>query len=220
MPTPFDQRIQQQRRQIRRHDGNDSGLRERLNKLQQRRFNYKQSQPVETPWSGQYESTVGQLNLEHNQDELASAQQEQQIEKEYGFNNNSDPFSRQTLLKQNYENARRGTGNNYAAAGQLYAGSLSNARDIDRQGFEQGYDALSKDYQSQLAALQQRRLDSQNDYNQGLLSAEAGRLESALAEPIDPAEAAKAPKWNPGKNAKKKNQGQNQKNNKKDKKKR
>jgi hypothetical protein len=173
-------------------------LQQKLNKIKARRH---QKQPTPLPWSGQYESTVSQLGRDRDLNDLQLSANEQQLRSSYGFDDNSDPFSRARQLQENFANANRGTLNNYAAAGQLYAGSTTKARDIDRTNFEQAYNAERQNYEGQLSDLYFNRLQNQNDYTGGVLDAEAQRLEDALNERVDPAEAPKGK--NKGKNNKK-----------------
>lgn len=191
----IDQRINQLQKRIKQHPGNDSDLRDRLQKLRQRRMGGAEApgdptaERTPTPWSGAYESTVGSLGRNRDNTLLGLEQTELETKKRAGFDNTSDPFSRANQLQQNFANANRGTLNNYAAAGQLYSGSLNNARDIDRTNFERGWDSERKAYQDQLATLAQRRLDATTDYDEGVLEAEADRLADAAEERVDPAEA-------------------------------
>lgn len=56
----------------------------------------------------------------------------------------NNPYSKASLLRQSYTNAQRKNTNSYAAAGQLYAGSLNNAQDISTNNFNVGNDAIMK----------------------------------------------------------------------------
>lgn len=189
MQTPYDSRIAAQRQRIQDHSGNDSQLRDRLGQLQNRRFNYRQrNTPNQQPWNGQYETSLAQANNNLNLANNQIATQEQQVVNTYGFNNPNDPFARANMIQRNFQNAQRGTGNNYAAAGQLYAGSLSNAREIDRNNFEQSWNQAQVDQQQALDDLKSRRLGAQNDYQNAVLNAEGQRLEDSLSQPSDPAE--------------------------------
>lgn len=195
--TPYDARIAAQKKRIRQHSGDDSALRKDLNKLRARRWDANQAAkpPTPLPWSGQYETTVGQLNRDYDYDTANLAADEQSLRKGYGFDNPSDPFSRANQIQQGFAVANRGTLNNYAAGGQLYAGALTNARAIDRQNFESEWDTAQKDYQAQLNDLAQRRLEAARTRDEGVLAAEAQRLEDAVAEPTDPAEAPERPNF-------------------------
>jgi len=197
VPQQYDNRIKQQRQRIQRHPGDDSRLRHKLNKLKVRRYEGKQAaQPPEPmPWNAEYETTTGKLDRDYNYEQGNIAADELNTQRAYGFTDSSDPFSRARQLQENFQNANRGTLNNYAASGQLYAGSLNNARGIDRQNFEQGWDTSKKEYDSTLMSLQQRRLEAQRQRDEGKLAAEAQRLEDAAAERVDPAEAPPPPRF-------------------------
>lgn len=191
MPNPYAQRIQAQRRRIQHHSGDDSALRAKLNTLRARRSGFHQANqaPAQLPWNAQYESTVSAAGRDYNLQNAQLANQEGQLSASYGFNDPSDPFSRARQLQEGFANANRGTTTNYADAGQLYSGSLTNAHDIDRQNFERAYDAEQKDYQAQLNELAFQRLGAQNDYQSALTDASAQSLEDALNQRVDPAEA-------------------------------
>lgn len=192
-----DPRIQAQKQRIQQHSGDDSQLRAQLNKLRARRNPAQQRTP--TPWSGQYEATVGQLNQQRDLTDTNLTAQEQQVQKQYGFEDTSDPFSRANQLQQGFANANRGTTNNYAAAGQLYAGSLTDAHAIDQQNFDRSYDQARKDQQSALDEIAQRRLQAGVDYQGGVLDAEGQRLQDAVSQRVDPAEAPRKGKGKPNK---------------------
>ena len=147
--------------------------------------------PTPLPWSSQYETSVGGLGRDLNLANAGFAAEEANLRQSYGFDDPSDPFSRARQIQQNFERANRGTLNNYAGSGQLYAGSLSNARTIDRNNYERDHDAARKEYAAALQDLAMRRAQAQSDYDQGVLGAEADRLEYALSERPDPMETAR-----------------------------
>lgn len=166
---------------------NNPDLQDRLNKVKGRRRNHR----TPLPWSGQYEASVGAANRNRDLSLSQSAADEQTLRKGYGFDDSSDPFSRSRTLQEGFQNATRGTTNNYAAAGQLYAGSMTNAHNIDRNNFEREWDAARKEYAARLDEVTRRRLDTQVGYQDEIGQAEAQRLADAVAQRVDPAEAPK-----------------------------
>ena len=56
----------------------------------------------------------------------------------------TNPFSKASILKKNYDLDRRAKGQSMAAAGNLYSGAYQNAQDLVNRGELQGNDALLK----------------------------------------------------------------------------
>jgi hypothetical protein len=54
----------------------------------------------------------------------------------------NNPYSQASLLRKNYQQSKTGNTNSYAAAGQLYAGSLQNAQNNATDKFQQGDNSL------------------------------------------------------------------------------
>lgn len=98
----------------------------------------------------------------------------------------ADPYSQMAQLKDTYEARKRGTVNSYAARGQLYAGSLTNARSYDRDVFDKGADALTKQQDEQFAALSQSDNDLRTSTGDQMLQAQQEALNRALANRPDP----------------------------------
>ncbi len=95
------------------------------------------------------------------------------------FDDPSNPYSRAAALQESYDNAKRGNTNNYAARGQLYAGSLQNAQNTSADGFNKGRSALINEFLGRQAALNQSDLAARNGLESGALSAQAEALERA-----------------------------------------
>lgn len=89
-------------------------------------------------------------------------------------------------LQRDYEARRRGTTNSYAAAGQLYSGATTNARNIDRRGYEQNFDTAQRNYQDTLAGIAQKQLEAQRVRDEGIAAAQAGSVADAIEERPDP----------------------------------
>lgn len=110
---------------------------------------------------GQRDDTLAGLNDEQNQALLGS-----------GYNASFDeagnlsglevdpknPNSRARLLKRAYDQSQAGATTSYAAQGQLYAGSLQNARNENTFGYQRGSDALQGDLTGVLRDIIRRRL--------------------------------------------------------------
>jgi hypothetical protein len=110
-------------------------------------------------------------------------------EQSYGFTDTSNPFNRAAMLQQAYDRNRAKTQTSYAARGQLYAGSLSNARSYDEGNYLRGYDALARQYRGELGDIAAKRLAASRTLSEGTQAARAKALEEALNEPTDPTEA-------------------------------
>lgn len=141
------------------------------------------------PWNAAYETTTGNLRKEQADTQANLAYQRAGVEQEYGFNDTSDPYARANLLQRSYQQGQLGTTNSMAARGQLYSGATQRARETNTFNMGQNLNALRGEYQQKMYGLDQDRLQSDQTYRRGLEDAEARRLESALEERPDPAEA-------------------------------
>lgn len=195
IPTPYDDRIQDLQKKLKKHPGRD-GAQAKLQKQKTKAFYYNQNRESPIPYSGAYDSTVAGLNQDFSNSQADLAGQRLATEQQFGFGaDKSNPFSVARQLERQYGQRTAGTNNSYAASGQLYAGSLSNAKREDRYQHEQATDQQIREYQSRLAEISSRGRDLQADYDQGVLDAEAKRLEDGLSQPVDPTEAAGPPKF-------------------------
>lgn len=114
-------------------------------------------------------------------------QQETDLKRQYGLDDPTDPFSRAALLKQSYQNRVRGTGNSYAAQGQLYSGAIQNAQNANATNYQQGTDALRKAQDAQIGNLERQRAAAIFNAAQGNLDADQLAVTDNLANPPDPA---------------------------------
>lgn len=110
----------------------------------------------------------------------------------------SNPYSQAALLQRSYDNAQRGAMTGYAAQGQLYAGSLVNARNANTRGFDIDRDRLQKGYAEEGARYQAARAGAYDEAAEAISNAGWSRIEAGLEQPLED-EAAPA-----GKKAKKK----------------
>lgn len=109
----------------------------------------------------------------------------------------NNPYSRAALLRKSYQQAKAGNTNSYAAAGQLYAGSLVNAQNTATDRFQQSDDALQKALVAFLANNQAQVNAVKNAYETGAgeaLADSIGRIpDNPLYSPAPPAAPAPAP---------------------------
>jgi hypothetical protein len=145
--------------------------------------------PNPIPWSAQYETTTGAAGRDFNQTNLDLAGQEQAVKQSYGFEDKTNPYSQAAQLERQYGQQRNQTNNSYAAQGQLYAGSLSNARNADSYTHDQSYDTLRRGYQGSLDQIARARIDAQNKLTDTNQQADVDRLQAAIAQTPEPATA-------------------------------
>ena len=139
-----------------------------------------------------YEQQIAALDTRRKNEELNADTQQQTIESSYGFDPKyaSDPYTTATLLARASAARFSRSTNSYAARrGGLYSGALSSQRESDAftSGLER--DTALKEYASQIAGVQNQRLESQSNYAQGSASAYGdltSRLTSTPAEPVEP----------------------------------
>lgn len=194
IPTRYDDKLDRLRDRIKQPGAQPQATR-KFQRTRARQYLAQQRHRPETPpaYSSEYETTVGKLNRD-----LASAQsditgREQAVEQQYGFNDQSNPFSRANLLHRNFQQQTLANTNSFAAQGQLYSGALSSAQGSTRYGYEQDNDAALRDYQAELSELARLRMGAQTTYDEGLLAAEAARLEAGLQDRPEPSEAPPTP---------------------------
>ena len=189
--TPYSDRLAALKQKLQKHP-NREGLQNRVQGLKGKQQGYLANQPAPTPYSGAYDSQVASLgsSLQHTQTDLAG--QNLALQQQYGFGaDQSNPFSVARQLERQYGQRKAGTQNSYAAQGQLYAGSLSDAKGADRYDYEQSQDSALRDYQAKLAGLSSQGVQAQDQYEQGSADAYAQRLQDALSQAPDPTEAAR-----------------------------
>lgn len=143
----------------------------------------------------QYYTDVANANRQHDLSESQLQQQRFQTQTEYGldqgFNDpTANPFSRAALLQRTYDQNKAKTVNSYAGQGQLYSSSLGGAQAYDAYNNQQGYDALSKAYQSQLLGYTNQGNQLDLDQNLAIGNASAEALGRRVSQTPDPSEAA------------------------------
>lgn len=170
-------------------------IRAKLEKLSGRQYFYDQrhQQPTPIPYSGAYDTTVATATDDLNQDTADIAGRRLALKQQYGIGDDSNPYSLARQLETQYKQNTTGTNNSYAASGQLYAGSLTNAQNANRSNFGQAQDSLLRQYQAADAGLTAEQLAAERRQRDTVADAEATRLEDALNTPVDPAEAAPVP---------------------------
>lgn len=187
MDTPYTTRLAQIRQRLDAKNP-QSGLKDRLKTLKRQNTNYvsQNAPPSPIPWSAQAETAMGTANRDRDFANTDLSLREQRARQDYGFDDMSNPYSRAAQLQRSYQNAQRGTTNSYAAAGQLYAGSLNNARNIDSYNFNKAWSEEQMAYQRELADIATARAQAEREAQEAIIAANAGALEDALSQAPDP----------------------------------
>lgn len=184
----YDNRLQNLRDQLGQKGGpsNQDDLRQRIQAL---RSGHAAKAPSPMPYSGQYESTVGQATNAFNQANTSLAGQRLALQQSYGIGDTSNPYSQARQLEQQRQQQTNATTNSLASSGQLYAGHANDARATDSWNSGVAFDQLFRNYQSDMGNLDQQGINAANDYSGAISQAEAQRLSDALTQPVDPTEA-------------------------------
>jgi hypothetical protein len=152
-----------------------------------------------------YQAAIGALQGSRDNTEAGLAQQRAAGLSAYGYTEDpnthaiafdpNNPYSQAALMRKRAEQAKTGNTTSYAAAGQLYAGSLQNAQNANTDQFNQSNDALTKAVQNFLAQNTIAANAAGDAYNSGAAGALGDSVARASAAPavgppaIDPATA-------------------------------
>lgn len=147
--------------------------------------------PTSMPWDAQYNSSVGGADQRYADKMAYLGSQRVLAQQGYGidvgFNDYANnPYSRAALLRKSYDTAVRGSNTSYAARGQLYAGSLRNAQNANRSGYDQSYDSLNRDYLAALGDIDREKTSAKEDRERAIEEAGWQRLQGAQNEPLEP----------------------------------
>lgn len=132
--------------------------------------------PSPAPYDPNYENTLAALGRNRDIGLNGVNYNRSMLQKNYGFNsdgteNTTDPYSRLATLRADYERIKRGTVNNSAASGQLYAGSRQNMDNFNLDNQNRDYSNLKSDFDQQDFSLTQQQTGIQNDYTTGVMDA-------------------------------------------------
>ncbi|WP_259314925.1 hypothetical protein [Capillimicrobium parvum] len=150
------------------------------------------------PFDAALTAQLNGADLNYGNTLAALAAQEPIIQRSFGYQDDgsidpNNPFSRAQLLQRAYQQTQRGTGNRYAARGQLYSGALQRAQS-DNQFNYQAQDAMLRgSYAQQLAELAGLQADAANTRNNQRSDAYENWVMSQVANrnapPVDPSPA-------------------------------
>lgn len=143
--------------------------------------------PAPLPYDPIYEGRLAQLSTQKSMGLADVAAGRETVQRNYGFNidgteNSADPYSRLARLRADYEKVKRGANNNFAASGQLYAGSYQNQINDNQDANGYAYDQLRKDFQNQVAGLNRQESGINADYSQGVYTAGVDRYTNSLED--------------------------------------
>lgn len=96
----------------------------------------------------------------------------------------NNPYSRAALLQRRHDQAQTGLTNRYAAMGQLYAGSLQNAKNAENFQYGASSDALGKALINFLANNTSGQQTADTNYQLGLGAALGNRLGRLGSNPL------------------------------------
>lgn len=134
------------------------------------------------PETPEYAIDRGRIDRDLHQAEADITARELETEREFGFNDVSNPYSRAAMLKQSYERSRGGAEISLAGRGQLYAGSFQNEMATQRGNYEQGVATERKNYQETLNRLARARADARQRASDLRTDVETERL-AAISRP-------------------------------------
>lgn len=117
------------------------------------------------PYDPAYQGTVLTANRNVTLGNNEATYQTQQTGYDLGYDqtgafNAANPYSQAQLLQDSYHDQQRGTTNNLANAGQLYAGSLINQRGIDDRNYSISDAALKRRAQATYHGIQAGQLQN------------------------------------------------------------
>lgn len=123
--------------------------------------------PTGQPLDPQYEAYLTQARYQRGLADAEAAYQTGQIRQEYGVEDQSNPYSRAALLKDTYEQAKRGTRNSLASSGQAHSGAAGRAQGANDRNYSIGYDQLVRQYQGAIHGVQYGQAQTIANYGTG-----------------------------------------------------
>jgi hypothetical protein len=150
--------------------------------------------PPSLPPDPAYQLTLGALGGTRDNTLAALAQNRQAGLSSYGYTEDpsthaiafdpNNPYSQAALLRKHFQQSKLGNTTSYAAAGQLYAGSLQNAQNASTDQFDQGDNALKTAIQNFLAKNTQDASAANNAYDFNAAQALGQSVQNAPSNPL------------------------------------
>lgn len=140
--------------------------------------------PAAAPFDAAYSYGISTLDLNKNNALASIAKQRGNVSQLYGLNadgseNTTDPFSRLSQLKADYEKIKRGSSASYAARGLGYDGAYQNKVSGDYDRNLRATDSLKKDFAARNDELTEKELGVTSAYNTDKANLGFRRAESA-----------------------------------------
>lgn len=132
------------------------------------------------PLDSQYESYLTQARYQRGLSDADAAYQTGQVKQEYGVEDQSNPYSRAALLRENYQRSIRGTTNSYAAQGQGSSGAAQRMQGENARNYSIGADRNARDYQNAIHGIQYGQAQTVANYGTGMDDAAYQALLRAL----------------------------------------
>ncbi len=185
-------RIQQVKNRL-QAPGKQPHLQQELGNLKARSYLRTQKKAVQLPFNAAADTTISGLRNTYAQTLSSLAGQESNTRQQYGFDDQTNPYSIAAQLQTDYNQRKAGTLNSYAGSGQLYSGATQNALNADQTAYLQGTDSAARNYDAALAKIQNDRVSASNALTQGTQQADAKALQDAANATIDPSMAPALP---------------------------
>jgi hypothetical protein len=135
-----------------------------------------------------YDAQVAQAARDRDNEIALATGDADLLRRTYGYAGENDftidpnnPFGRAQLLKRQYDQSKAGTQNSYAARGQQTSGAYGRMQNQNLFGYQQGSDALQKDYLGGRSQIIARINAANSQYGAAAINAGLGGLDRALA---------------------------------------
>lgn len=102
-----------------------------------------------------------------------------QIKQTYGYDDQSDPYSRAALLNETYVRQQLGTTSNFASQGQYNSGAYGGAQRENTHQYAIADDATRREYADALRGVSRGQLQAYADYGTSISAADWDRLINA-----------------------------------------
>lgn len=149
-------------------------------------------------WSMQADQQRANALADYRGSDGSVDERERAAQQEYGVDDQSNPFSRQAMLRRSYDRSRLGNVTSMASQGQLYSGALQRQQDDIRSGFARDTDQLMRGYQGVLRGFADERLRARREYEDRMADADRLQTQQSVASRPDvapaPAPAQPAPR--------------------------
>lgn len=113
--------------------------------------------PDSTPWNTAYQSSLADIAKRRIDSDAGAEYDTAAANKDFGINDDSNPFSRMANLRKRHTIANRGINTGMAAQGQLYSGAYNNAVDSERMQDADMRNTAQSDYDAAIRGIADRK---------------------------------------------------------------